>query len=127
MADIKQSHPLIIIFKGILILDIAVAAIAVVIGLFLGWTTTYQYGGGIFIGGILVVTAGVLSVLAYWKKARNFESMPAQSKTHESGIGRNKHTKYGPADGPSQRYASQITLALSGMSCLVIGSILQSI
>ncbi len=126
MADNKPPHPLIIIIKGILILDIAVIAIAVVIGLFLGWTTPYQYGGGIFIGGILVVAAGVLSVMAYWKKARNFNSRQTQSMNHQSRIDRN-HTRYGPVDGPIQRYASQLTLALSGISCLVIGSILQSI
>ncbi len=121
MADTKTSHPLMIIIQGILILDIAVSAIAVVIGLFLGWTTPYQYGGGIFIGGILVVAAGVLSVLAYWKKARNFEPKHAQSMNPTN------RTSFGAEGGPIQRYASQLTISVSGISCLVIGSILQSI
>ncbi len=121
MANTNISHPFIIIFKNILILDIAVTAIAVVIGLFLGWTTTYQYGGGIFMGGVLIVAAGVLSILAYWKKARNFESINNKPKVNKI------HTEYGTLDGIIQLYASQLTLSLSGISCLVIGSILQSI
>ncbi len=123
MTDQKTSHPLKTIFIGILILNMVVAIISGAVGLYLNWTTAYQYGGGIFIGGIVVVAIGVLSVMGYWKQARNFNYIYAQSMSSEPSNDRNKRAM----DESLQRYSSQLIITISGILSLVIGSILQSI
>ena len=68
MRDTQTTHPLLHIFRDIILLDILISLTLGIIHLLAGWKTTHQYGNGlVWTGGIGLI---LLLVSAGWRDGR---------------------------------------------------------
>ncbi len=92
------------------------------VGWYFKWTTLFQYGGGIFIGGVILVGLGVLGLFGYWGSSRSGHYLIARSVSSESSGDRNQQE----ANDSMNQYSYMIQSTVAGIVSLVIGSVMQT-
>jgi hypothetical protein len=105
---------------------IVTVAIFVVIGLIYwvaDWTTAYQYGTGLIIGGLVTMVFGLFSVAGGMGMTRSFEYQQAQSASYDTGVDRTKESRQNLAE----TYAALIILGLAGFVAIVAGLLIRLI
>ncbi len=93
------------------------------VGWYFKWSTMFQYGGGIFLGGVFLVVFGVLSLLGYWGSSRDGMYLIARSVSSESSGDRNLRA----ANESVRQYGFMIQSTVAGILSIVIGSVMQSL
>ncbi len=91
-------------------------------GWYLKWTTLFQYGGGIFIGGVILVGLGVLGLFGHWGSSRSGHYLIARSVSSESSGDRNMQE----ANDTMNQYSFMIQFCVAGVISLVVGSVMQT-
>jgi len=111
------------IIKSVVIATIVIFIAVAVILWVLGWTTVYQYGTGLIVGGIIAMTFGLFSVAGGLRSTRSFNYQQAESAGYQSGHDRAVEAKQNLAE----TYAFLIVMGLAGAIAIVAGLIVRAI
>lgn len=118
----KQTNPGIRVITRILVYNLLLGVAVVALGLYQGWTTPFQFGGGLFLGGIVLIGVGVLSIMGHWKTIRDLNPMTTGSANVNPGL----KQKLLSAFNFAVEFAYQIPVFLAGLVAVVIGSVVQT-
>jgi hypothetical protein len=105
---------------------IVVVVIAIVVALIYwvaDWSTLYQYGTGLIIGGLISMVFGLFSVAGGMRSTRSFTYQQAESAGYQTGYERVEESKQNLAD----TYASLIILGAAGVVVIVAGLVIRAI
>ena len=102
------------------------AGMVVVVGLagwFEGWTTIFQYGGGMVIAGMTMLVLGIFSGSHQWRRSQVYH-LPAEdfSKTSER-----LDPPSSECDEVRQNFRVAIHFVLMGIAAIFVGSVMQVI
>jgi hypothetical protein len=107
---------------NVLVYNILNGIVVFGVGWYFKWTTLFQYGGGLFIGGIILVGFGVLGLFGYWGSSRSGHYLIARSVSSESSGDRNLQE----TNESMKQYSFIIQSTVAGIVSIVIGSVMQT-
>jgi hypothetical protein len=105
---------------------IVVVVIAIVVALIYwvaDWSTLYQYGTGLIIGGLMSMVFGLFSVAGGMSSTRSFTYQQAESAGYQTGHERVEESKQNLAE----TYSSLIILGAAGAVVIVAGLVVRAI
>ncbi len=122
MSSKPSTQPWKRLLIRILVYNIINGVIVFGLGWYFKWSTVFQYGGGIFIGGIILVGLGVLGLFGHWGSSRSGHYLIARSVSSQSSGDRNQQE----VNDSMNQYSLMIQLTVAGIVSLVVGSVMQT-
>ena len=125
MANEQQGNrsPAAHIVRGTLIALVVLVIAAVLIWWVSEWSTLYQLGTLLIIGGILAMLLGIFAVSGGMRSTRSFEYQQAESASYASGHDRALESKQNLAEV----YSFLIIMGAAGLISIIAGALLRAI
>jgi hypothetical protein len=111
------------IVRGTLIALVVLVVAAVLIWWVSEWSTLYQLGTLLIIGGILAMLLGIFAVSGGMRSTRSFEYQQAESASYASGHNRALESKQNLAEV----YSFLIIMGAAGLISIIAGALLRAI
>jgi uncharacterized membrane protein YphA (DoxX/SURF4 family) len=121
MAQDQNSSLVGPIVRSIVITVIVILLAAGLVWWVADWSTLYQYGTALIIGGILAAAFGLFGVAGGMRSTRSFNYQQAESAGLATGHDRAQESRQNLAEV----YADLIVLGTGGCICVVLGLMLR--
>ncbi len=121
MPKERRSRPRLV--GTIALVDLGIALGSGIVCWLIGWQTLWQYCDAVVLGGMMVISLGLLIFWQEWNLNREFTTMHAQSASDDDGHERVRPLRRDDDEG----YRVFIHLFAAGLVAIVVGAVVQMI
>jgi len=117
----RERQSFLRLLRTVALVDLGIAIGAAVICWFIGWGTAWQYCDAVVLGGMMMISLGLLIFWQEWNLNREFTTMHAQSISDDDGHERVRLLQRDDDEG----YRVFMHLFVAGLVAIVVGAVVQ--